>query len=783
MAKIQDFVLNTVLTAQTKEFQAGVAAANAQMTRMKKTVTSSSDSMTASFKKFGASLLPVVSVAAVGAAVISFGKSSVAAAETSEKANRRLLFSLNGNTTAYGELIRQADALRLATGVSGSAIKGIQQLGAGAGYSVDRVKKLTAASVELASKTGMDLQAAYLQLNVTLSGSVGRLKRIDPEFATLTKTQLKNGAAIDLVIAKYGGMAAISATSSEKLSSDWTKFSVSFGKNLLGGRNGLLDFADSMLRSITPSENLAASMEKERAKITALTESLMDHNLPLEVRKTLLIQLRQLAPEVVKGINAEKISIGQLTTNLTEYNRQAVIKIGLERQGSAVAAATARVADLTSAMSAKSVEVNAESGKILAYITKNGTDLEKVRANAVQSSFSVTHDAGKRYNQLYEIYKKGNGVTMDQTLYNVQLSGSMADLKGQYNTATYILDKYTKSQAEATVAANKAGVTYNKTTKEDEGNANVPPPAKAGKIKAENAVQKLEQIGADLEMKLAKEVAVDEIAQKNAEVDAFIEGEKRKIMAVQVTDALQIAAKRTALAQLNSLQERMKTGGSVSKMGQILPANAKTTSADANANQGLSAAMPNSLNGIPLMLDKINSAMMTTSTGGKNMWKGINMGAGSAVDNIGAVSDSFGGLASIMGEQTVAYKAFAIAQAIMNTFLAATGIMASTSPLGPVAMAISVASTVAMGLANVAKIGGAFAGGGIVPGASFSGDRVHAMVNSGEMILNKSQQGNMFTMLNSGGSPNGGGEVKFRIDGTTLVGVLANHNRRQSRIG
>lgn len=62
---------------------------------------------------------------------------------------------------------------------------------------------------------------------------------------------------------------------------------------------------------------------------------------------------------------------------------------------------------------------------------------------------------------------------------------------------------------------------------------------------------------------------------------------------------------------------------------------------------------------------------------------------------------------------------------------------------------------IAMGVAGVAAIIAAmasipkFANGGIVPGISFAGDKVPAMLNSGEMILNGSQQANLFKMLNS----------------------------------
>ena len=40
-----------------------------------------------------------------------------------------------------------------------------------------------------------------------------------------------------------------------------------------------------------------------------------------------------------------------------------------------------------------------------------------------------------------------------------------------------------------------------------------------------------------------------------------------------------------------------------------------------------------------------------------------------------------------------------------------------------------------------------FANGGVVDGSSFFGDKILARVNSGEMILNKSQQSNLFNLL------------------------------------
>lgn len=102
-----------------------------------------------------------------------------------------------------------------------------------------------------------------------------------------------------------------------------------------------------------------------------------------------------------------------------------------------------------------------------------------------------------------------------------------------------------------------------------------------------------------------------------------------------------------------------------------------------------------------------------------------------------------------------------------------------------------------------------FAGGGIVPGSSVSGDRMLARVNSGEMILNKSQQSRLFALLDGrrplaalpgvrmprtvgdtvslsidrsimqpDDAPRG---VSLRVRGRELVGVLANETRQTRR--
>jgi len=147
---------------------------------------------------------------------------------------------------------------------------------------------------------------------------------------------------------------------------------------------------------------------------------------------------------------------------------------------------------------------------------------------------------------------------------------------------------------------------------------------------------------------------------------------------------------------------------------------------------------------------------------------------------LGIISSEFGQAAGLFAQNTIAYKVMASAQAGISTYLAAENSYAVGSEIGgPILGGIFAGLAVAAGLENIAKIN-SFEYGGIVPGSNYSGDNVPIMANSGEMILNGSQQSNLFSMLNKGSNVGGSKEVVFKIAGTQLVGVLNNHNKKLS---
>lgn len=216
--------------------------------------------------------------------------------------------------------------------------------------------------------------------------------------------------------------------------------------------------------------------------------------------------------------------------------------------------------------------------------------------------------------------------------------------------------------------------------------------------------------------------------------------------------------------------------------------------------------------------------------GNKSAWERIS----GVINSTLQIAEGISGIVKLIDMLTTSTEAETAATAVNTTITAAnTGVSATNTaaksgeavanatasgaklpfPANLVAIAAGVAAVVgALGM-----ISGAFADGGIVGGSSWTGDKLMARVNSGEMILNGAQQSRLFAIANGAtvygaasgvgrgsvegvkvipaterlqamvvkDSENRFGGISLRLRGSDLVGVIANEtrgNRRRSNI-
>ena len=135
--------------------------------------------------------------------------------------------------------------------------------------------------------------------------------------------------------------------------------------------------------------------------------------------------------------------------------------------------------------------------------------------------------------------------------------------------------------------------------------------------------------------------------------------------------------------------------------------------------------------------------------------------AGQAAENFGAA------LAGM--DDPAARAAGTVISAIANIALGFGQAVASAGSMGPWAwLAYVAAGTAALAttISTVHSLTG-YATGGMVEGNTYSGDQIPAMLNAGEVVLNRAQQGNLASQLQEGGMRNI--NLSGRIRGTDII--------------
>ena len=136
-------------------------------------------------------------------------KEAVAVAAKEEQGIHQLNLAMSNagqySKEASDHLLEYAENLQKTTSYSADAVVETEALARGYAKTNEQTLHLTKAAVELSSATGTSLEGAVRRLGMSLKGQGAHMATLIPGIGKLTEAQLKHGAAIDIVMKRYGG--------------------------------------------------------------------------------------------------------------------------------------------------------------------------------------------------------------------------------------------------------------------------------------------------------------------------------------------------------------------------------------------------------------------------------------------------------------------------------------------------------------------------------------------------------------------------------------------------
>lgn len=193
---------------------------------------------------------------------------------TADRAYKQLSLSLNDSKgfNAVKKNISQLSKISLS---SKNDIESMASELAALGKSSDEINKISEAAVHLSNVTGKDLNSSMTTLLNTYNGNTKQLQKLGIDTSNLTKEELAEGAAVDMLIEKYGEL-------SRKMAEDDTAQHIKNIKDNLGDiRQSLGQIVDSALKPLIRWLDDFSSKAKEKIQDVADTVTVVIENIPV----------------------------------------------------------------------------------------------------------------------------------------------------------------------------------------------------------------------------------------------------------------------------------------------------------------------------------------------------------------------------------------------------------------------------------------------------------------------------------------------------------------------
>ena len=645
---------------------------------------------------------------------------------------------------------------------------------AATGRTEEQIMQIMSAAADMAAVTGNSIQNVALQLNKTYSGLAGELGETNGAIRALTKEELENGRAIELVAQQYKGAAAATADVGVQLSNAWGDFKENIGRGWQNVTQPVKQFFLDVLNDINEATEKTNALKDAKGKDTAGTATAADTKLLLEDAQNRLTQLQALNKSYVKETAETVKTLEELQTEWDakygKMNPRARREIGAPdrpRSVSELAASGSRKGGAyIQAAAAENQKEIARLEKEVERLTNQYTELKDAEDKAAEAAQTAADAADKKNaaqkrNDDAAAYINANTKALQEQIVAMQLkaavTGEEIDAGEMYNAymQSYI-DLITKSNGlvtENNQAAKERLATLQEWAQKAKDAATEEERLAAAQKAGEAALQAAESLGYNSKFDEYK-AREEELLQMKKDINAAeIEDADKKRKAIENIDEELVKNRRNLWNNIAS-----EVNGYAQQVEQII-------------NDAAQMALETENNKMRAELANLEIKYRKGELGEEEYQKKV------------AEAKKKG--AEMQYKIEMAQWASNILAATANTAVGVTQALAQ----GGVAGIITGALVGAAGAVQLASIMAAkpikhFAAGGFVGGingASMGADNTTIAARSGELVMNANQQRALWDMLNGTGNAAGTGGVNLTINNNAanLVNVQPQITRGQ----
>lgn len=623
------------------------------------------------------------------------------------------------------------------------------------GRTQKEIMDITRAAVDLSASGTMDLNSAVSALNATYNGMAGTLGRQNGAIKNLTEEQLKNGEAVKIISEQYKGMAkkvADTTGSAQQLANTWGDFKEHIGSGIEKALTPVRKTITGLIQDVNNAiDDLKKAKENEgKSKNIASGKGTdADYQSVYEYEKAKLDTMRE-EYETAEKIFEIQNQIREKEAALDNTKRKDPARKQLQQDIKDLTAQAEGMSKMWQVVSKDYIaRAKADYEAQLKIVEPLQQQVDKINKKAVAEANA------KKAADAQAATEKGNNDKAEAALktYRETIASKEQELKLRKELGENITEEQENEEMLQTRIA-----AYIKLIQDAQGT--ITGEAERERIEREKILELAERAAN------AKKEAEAEEAKKALlkDLDDALGGEKLKqseIMAKQISDLEIEYEKLTAEKKAEINEEYTQKLKELSDKRQQMIAEEKAADERATLE-----SVEKKIEIITSFASQYTSILATISDLVTQQAKNEATVKQAEVEKQyqqGIISQEEYEKRKSEIEKEAAEKSYkiqmwqwaaSIAQATANT---AQAIISALSTSGNIYAGIALAAVAGtMGAAQLATIiankpipPSNFATGGIVGGTSYTGDRVTANVNSGEMILNRAQQRHLFDSINS----------------------------------